>query len=113
MPKTTTKSKPKTAKPTSKSRKPAANASDKAKPSAAVPANDPNPEALEQVGWLLLDAAEYQRELAGGREVPADKWLRGSAKRDLLRRSRELANDGDPFGVAERITEMVKQTGSN
>jgi hypothetical protein len=107
MPKTTTKTKSTATKSASKSRKPAVDAA------ANLSSGEPDAEALEQTGWLLLDAAEYQRELAGGREVPADKWLRGSAKRDLLRRSRQLADDGDPFGVADQITEMVKQTGSN
>jgi hypothetical protein len=93
-------------------RKPASNAAS-AEVAYHVDSAPPDPEALEQVGWLLLDAAEYQRDLAGGPEVPADKWLRGSARRELLRRSRQLAADGDPLGVAEQITDLVKQAGSN
>lgn len=70
-------------------------------------------EALEKTGWLILDAAEYKREMDENDTAPAAQRLRKEAKRRIVQRARKLAKSGDPLDIAETVQDMVKQFGKS
>ena len=72
---------------------------------------DINAEALEKIGWLILDAAEYKREVDGGDNAPAAQRMRREVRKRIINRSRKLGKSGDPLQLADTIAEMVRAFG--
>lgn len=72
---------------------------------------DINAEALEKTGWLILDAAEYKREIDGKDHAPAAQRMRREVRKRILARARKLDKSGDPLQLADTIADLVRGFG--